>query len=246
MRVSRRLLAWGGDGRVDGVAHTLEHAAFYERTLLNAVMGTQRGTHPGSMLYMYPMGSGVSKASYTSGSDLHHWGDPSTHWCCQGTGIEGFARLADSVFWQPTEHGSEGDAGGVQLFVLQSISSRLVWDERGCAVEVEADAAGSRAATEPLRTELRVLGHGSSTRPRAFILWIRIPGWAKAMSVGTVAGGLSLSDGEQLVNDPSDPAAGQLLAVTFAPPDDAPTGRFLGSISLQWSMALRWERIKDT
>ena len=37
-------------------------ADYHERTLYNAVLGTQRGTLPGEMLYMMPMGSGVSKA----------------------------------------------------------------------------------------------------------------------------------------------------------------------------------------
>ena len=44
--------------------HTLEHAEYYERAMLNAVLGTQRGTLPGHMLYQYPMGGGVSKNSY--------------------------------------------------------------------------------------------------------------------------------------------------------------------------------------
>ena len=46
MRVSRRLLMWGADSAAGGTAHLLEHAEYYERTLLNAVLGTQRGTTP--------------------------------------------------------------------------------------------------------------------------------------------------------------------------------------------------------
>ena len=46
----------GSKGSGGGASHMLEHAAYYERTLLNAVLGTQRGTLPGSMLYMYAMG----------------------------------------------------------------------------------------------------------------------------------------------------------------------------------------------
>ena len=54
----------------------LSHAEYFERTLLNAVLGTQRGTTPGSMLYMLPMGSGVSKAVYlerAAGPPLERW-----------------------------------------------------------------------------------------------------------------------------------------------------------------------------
>ena len=116
MRVSRRLLSWGGgSGDGGGIAHILAHAAYYERAMLNAVLGTQRGVLAGSMTYMVGMGGGVSKASFLSGSELHHYGDESTHWCCQGSGIEAFARLGDSVFWQA------GDSSRPQLLLLQSI-----------------------------------------------------------------------------------------------------------------------------
>ena len=56
MRVSRRLLQWGAPRRREGEAHLVAHAEYYERALLNAVLGTQRGTVPGAMAYMYPMG----------------------------------------------------------------------------------------------------------------------------------------------------------------------------------------------
>lgn len=42
----------GGGSKRRGPLHTLEHAQYYERTMLNAVLGTQRGTVPGHMLYM--------------------------------------------------------------------------------------------------------------------------------------------------------------------------------------------------
>jgi hypothetical protein len=41
-------------GGASGTAHTLSHADYYERTMLNAVLGTQRGREPGVMSYMYP------------------------------------------------------------------------------------------------------------------------------------------------------------------------------------------------
>ena len=62
MRVVRRLLQWGAASTADGPAAAIRHAAYYERTLYNAVLGTQRGTQPGEMLYMFPLGAGVSKA----------------------------------------------------------------------------------------------------------------------------------------------------------------------------------------
>ena len=57
---------WGADGAAGGAAHTLRHAAYYERTLLNAVLGTQRGTLPGAMLYMCTLPASTSITSTTS------------------------------------------------------------------------------------------------------------------------------------------------------------------------------------
>ena len=51
MRVSRRLLQWSPWAAWE---RPLRHAAYYERTLYNAVLGTQRGRNPGEMLYMMP------------------------------------------------------------------------------------------------------------------------------------------------------------------------------------------------
>ena len=85
MLLSRRLAAWGGaprpeDGelqakggkggeggalsprRSDGASGLLAHAEWYERALHNGVLGTQRGVQPGAMVYMLPLGGGVSKA----------------------------------------------------------------------------------------------------------------------------------------------------------------------------------------
>ena len=64
------------------------------------MLGTQRGTEEGAMLYTLPLGRGVSKkdkqAWRTSArggwsTPFHDW------WCCSGTGLEGFARLQESL-----------------------------------------------------------------------------------------------------------------------------------------------------
>ena len=55
---------------------------YYERALVNGILGTQRGQQPGVMIYMMPMGPGESKAvSY------HGWGNKfDSFWCCYGSG----------------------------------------------------------------------------------------------------------------------------------------------------------------
>ena len=63
---------WGADGAAGGAAHTLRHAAYYERTLLNAVLGTQRGTLPGAMLYMCTLPASTCITSTTTSTTLQH------------------------------------------------------------------------------------------------------------------------------------------------------------------------------
>ncbi|KAK3241724.1 hypothetical protein CYMTET_48541 [Cymbomonas tetramitiformis] len=173
--------------------HIMGHAEYYERTVLNAVLGTQRGTQPGEMLYMYPMGSGVSKAGIPDAPQGHHWSDPEHHfWCCQGSGVEAFARIADSVFWlhnpAPEDPGSppfSGDgsaAAPYHLFVLQYISSELEASEIGCKVRWQAEHVGSALAGDPLRAQLYIAptrAHpGAAGAERKLVVWVRMPRWA--------------------------------------------------------------------
>jgi len=61
----------------------VSYADYYERALTNGVLSIQRGTDPGVMIYMLPLGLGVSKAK-----TYHSWGRPlEDFWCCYGTGV---------------------------------------------------------------------------------------------------------------------------------------------------------------
>lgn len=209
----------------------------------------------------------MSKASYTSGSELHHWGDTTTHWCCQGSGIEAFARLADSVFFQvnPRRHPSgrvTSSSSPPQLVLLQYISSRLRWNAQRVVLELHADTPGARASTEPLRTTLRVLrasgsaqdsgsqgdtsnGAGGGEREAAtgvWVLWVRVPPWAEAASV-IAEGLLSLpSRGEMGAHSgaPQGPVAvqpGTLFPVVFG--GDAAASNKQASAALG-TLRLQW------
>ena len=50
---------------------------------------------PGVVIYLLPMGSGQTK-----GGSSHGWGDPlHSFWCCYGSSVESFSKLADSIFF---------------------------------------------------------------------------------------------------------------------------------------------------
>eukprot|EP00899_Mesostigma_viride_P013018 jgi/Mesvir1/21717/Mv04130-RA.1 len=105
LKVASRLLSWGGQPRF---------ADYLERTLYNGILGTQRANQPGQMLYQMPLGPGSSKAGRQMWRKSG-WSTPyHDFWCCMGTGIEGFAKLPEHVFWLEASRkpsGSGADAG---------------------------------------------------------------------------------------------------------------------------------------
>lgn len=107
LKVSRNLFRWTKE---------TAYADYYERALTNGVLSIQRGTEPGVMIYMLPLGRGQSKSK-----SYHGWGSPFDHfWCCYGTGIESFSKLGDSIYFE-----EEGEVPG--LYIIQYISSSLNW-----------------------------------------------------------------------------------------------------------------------
>ena len=152
----------------------LAYADFVERALLNGVLGTQRGTEPGAMLYFMPLGSGVSKRKPQSWRHTG-WSTPfGDFWCCQGTGIEAFARLAEHIFM---EHRAVDNAPP-ELFVLQLIPARLQWRRAGLALSLEADLPGAVHPDAAANLTLRVT-KASAVGARA-ALTFRVPSWAAA------------------------------------------------------------------
>lgn len=79
---------------------------YLDRALHNGVLGTQRGTQPGAMLYMLPLGAGVRK-----GGGNHGYSNGESHfWCCMGSAIEAFTRLHSSVFYRTSSTATQQKA----------------------------------------------------------------------------------------------------------------------------------------
>lgn len=139
LKLARHVYSWTGDPRV---------MDFYERTLFNSRLGTQN-VEDGSMSYFLPLGSGYWKYFNTAYN---------TFWCCTGTGIEEFAKTADSIYFHD-DHG---------LFVNLFIASELNWPERGIRVEQQTNFPEEEGTT--------LIVHAD--RPVAMSLNLRIPWWA--------------------------------------------------------------------
>ncbi|KAI3743205.1 hypothetical protein L1987_60911 [Smallanthus sonchifolius] len=84
LKVSRILFRWTKE---------MAYADYYERALTNGVLSIQRGNEPGIMIYMLPLGPGMSKAS-----GFHKWGTPfDSFWCCYETDL----KVMPVVSWDP-------------------------------------------------------------------------------------------------------------------------------------------------
>jgi hypothetical protein len=152
LKLTRHLFAWTADPLC---------ADYYERALWNGVLGTQ---HPadGMTLYYVPLASGYWKL----------FGRPlEAFWCCNGTGLESFAKLQDSVYF-------EDEAG---LFVNLFVPTTLDWRERGVTLEQETRFPEE----ETIRLMVRM------KEPQRFALRVRVPSW-------TASGGSARLNGRPL------------------------------------------------
>ncbi|KAL6204090.1 hypothetical protein ACLB2K_021359 [Fragaria x ananassa] len=168
LKVSRTLFRWTKEPA---------YADFYERALTNGVLGIQRGTEPGVMIYMLPLGSGRSKAiSY------HGWGSPFDHfWCCYGTGIESFSKLGDSIYFE-----EEGETPS--LYIIQYISSSLDWKSGNVVLNQTVDNIN------PWDPYLRITLTFSPTKGtgKSSTLNLRMPIWTDSDGAKVALNGQSL------------------------------------------------------
>ncbi|CAA7407967.1 unnamed protein product [Spirodela intermedia] len=152
LKVSRNLFRW---------TRKASYAEYYERALTNGVLSIQRGTDPGVMIYMLPLGVGVSKAR-----SFHGWGTRfDSFWCCYGTGIESFSKLGDSIYFE--------DRSTTSLYIAHYVSSSLKWKSGGLTVNQKVQPVASQDAY--LRVELTFSSNQSAAQSSE--LNLRIPSW---------------------------------------------------------------------
>ncbi|KAJ0817469.1 putative six-hairpin glycosidase superfamily, beta-L-arabinofuranosidase, GH127 [Helianthus annuus] len=178
LKVSRILFRWTKE---------MAYADYYERALTNGVLSIQRGKEPGIMIYMLPLGPGMSKAF-----GFHKWGTPfDTFWCCYGTGIESFSKLGDSIYFE--EAGK--DPG---LYIIQYISSSVNWKLGQIFLEHKVTPVVSWDPRLRVTTKVSSKKEGLSSS-----LKFRIPFWTTLDAKATLNG-----QGIPLVS------AGKFLSVT--------------------------------
>jgi DUF1680 family protein len=107
MKLYRHMFAWTSDS---------VWMDQYERTLLNARLGTQN--ERGLKQYFFPLAAGCWRA-YNSPED--------SFWCCTGTGAEDFAKFNGTIYYRQ----------GTDVLVQQFLASSLHWAEENFALRQE-------------------------------------------------------------------------------------------------------------
>ncbi len=138
LRLTRHLFQWTADP---------VYADFYERAFLNGILGTQE-PRTGMLEYYVPQATGFKRV----------YGTPTdTFWCCYGTGIETFAKLADSIYFHDDN----------SLYVNLFIPSELNWPEKRLRI--------TQTTAFPQASRTRLVIHAD--KPTAFALKLRAPWW---------------------------------------------------------------------
>ncbi|HEY5040946.1 MAG TPA: glycoside hydrolase family 127 protein [Verrucomicrobiae bacterium] len=138
---------------------TAAYADYYERTLCNAILGSQ-DPNTGMMTYFQSTKPGYIKLFCTPFDSF---------WCCTGTGIENHAKYGDSVYFCGKPDGSQLDSLYVNLFM----ASTLNWKEKGITLTQTTSFPDAGKTRLEIKT-------GSAQK---FALNIRHPGWAKTATV---------------------------------------------------------------
>ncbi len=143
LKLTRHLFTWRPDVR---------YADYYERAYWNGIMPTMDPAN-GEKIYYTPLADGYWKLFGTPEQGF---------WCCQGTGVENFSKLGDSVYFHD-------DSGvWVNLFV----PSEVTWAAKGVKIRQETKFPVGDTTT------LTVI----ADKPVRLALRVRVPYWTRGGS----------------------------------------------------------------
>jgi len=138
LKLTRHLYRWSADPR---------YFDYYERTMLNhRLAAINRQT--GATQYYLSLAPAAWKTFNT---------EEASFWCCTGTGVEEFSKLADSIYFHD----------GTSLFVNLFIPSELEWQEKGVRIAQETRFPESGKTTIVF----------DPAKPTHMPVHIRIPFW---------------------------------------------------------------------
>lgn len=138
------------------VTKEAKYLDYYERTYINAILASQN-PQTGMMMYFQPMGAGYNKV-YNRPYD--------EFWCCTGTGIESFAKLADTYYFIDNKI----------LFVNNYFSNRLELPEYNLLLinETKRQKFSSKFLVRTINKKETLL---------PFKIALRVPFWAEKVTL---------------------------------------------------------------
>jgi len=149
LKLTRHVFSW---------APSAESMDFYERALLNHILGSQ-DPETGQIIYYCPLKPGAFKTFSTPMDSF---------WCCVGTGMENHGKYNDTIYFHD-------DAS---LYVNLFIASELTWKDKGLRLRQVTKYP------EQDSTSLAI----TAAAPVRFALKVRYPSWATAGITLTVNG----------------------------------------------------------
>jgi uncharacterized protein len=141
LKLTRHLYGWTADPR---------YFDYYERTLLNHRLGAIE-PRTGATIYFLSLAPGAWKtfsAEYDS------------FWCCTGTGIEEFSKLADSIYFHDAE----------AIYVNLFVPSEVNWAEKGVRIRQETKFPDQQSTTLVVSAE----------KPVQMTIHVRVPDWLRS------------------------------------------------------------------
>jgi uncharacterized protein len=140
LRLTEHLFSWSPNVRFFD---------YYERALFSGILPTYHPSVGGAIMYYVPMKGGLFKM----------FGIPdSSYFCCNGSGIESFAKLGSNVYYKDEN----------TVFINLFISSEAMWTEKGVTFTQETKFPEQEGTNITLKMK----------KPTQFTMKVRIPSWA--------------------------------------------------------------------
>lgn len=138
--------------------HDPKYMDYYERTVLNHILGGRRdreSTSGPENLYMFPVQPGARK----------EYGNGNIGTCCGGTGLESHVKYQEGIYFRSADQS--------ELYVNLYIASTLTWDENG--LELEQVSSYPEGETSTLTVK--------AAPDRALTMHLRIPAWSRGVEI---------------------------------------------------------------
>lgn len=163
LKIARELFKLTGD---------VKYSDYYENAFINAILSAQN-PKTGEMMYFQPMGTGYYKL-FRNG----------LFWCCTGTGVESYAKLADSIYFEQNDN----------IYVNMYFSSEYENAAQNIKIIQKSTLPGGYDAYFTIKS-LDGFEIKSST-----VLWLRVPDWCKSSILFKIDEKLRWLDDYEIVN----------------------------------------------